>query len=217
VRRRAVRKAVYRAFAAGCNRFGFRLVHFSLQKNHIHLLCEAEDERSLARGMQGLSIRVSKSINRALGRAGRVQADRYHARALRTPREVRNALGYVLNNAQHHREWRTPFDPCSSASLFLTGWRPGVLFPSDSLDELCEHGPPVVAARTWLLGTGWRRHGLLDPNLVPGSPPWPKSATRREARARAKPIRLLPSLRHLVTSTATARSKPRRRPGELPG
>lgn len=168
VRRRAVRKAVYRAFAAGCDRFGFRLVHFSLQKNHVHLVCEAKDEGALAKGMQGLSIRVAKAINRALGRSGRVFSDRYHARALRTPREVRNALGYVLNNGLHHGEWHSPIDPCSSAALFITGWRPGIPFATDSLDELCEHGPPVAAPRTWLLGTGWRRHGLLDPNRVPG-------------------------------------------------
>jgi len=167
LRRRAVRKAVYRAFAAGCDRFGFRLVHFSLQKNHLHLVCEAKDEHALAKGMQGLSIRVAKTINRAIDRGGRVFSDRYHVRALKTPREVQRALAYVLNNAQHHGEWHSPIDPCSSAALF-TGWRPGIPLATDSLDELCEHGPPVAAARTWLLGIGWRRHGLLDPNLLPG-------------------------------------------------
>lgn len=167
LRSRAVRKAIYRGFAAGCERFGFRLVHFSLQKNHLHLVCEAKDERTLGRGMQGLSIRVAKAINRALGRGGRVFSDRYHARALKTPREVQRALGYVLNNARHHGDWHSPIDPCSSATLF-TGWRAGTVIDTEPLDELCAYGVPVAESHTWLLGTGWRRHGLLDSNLIPG-------------------------------------------------
>src|SRR5438876_2768087 len=74
----------------------FRVVHYSVQANHVHLLVEAEGTRALGRGMQGLGIRLAKAINRRLGRRGRVWAERYHGRALRTPREVRNGLVYVL-------------------------------------------------------------------------------------------------------------------------
>jgi REP element-mobilizing transposase RayT len=175
LRRRRVRKALYRAFAAGCDRFRFRLVHFSVQRNHLHLLCEAHDQRALGKGMQGLSIRVAKAINRSLARRGSVFSDRYHARALTTPREVRHALAYVLNHAQRHGCWHSPLDPCSSATLFQ-GWRRGTLIDTAPLDELStDLGSPVAAARTWLLGVGWRRHGLLDPDEVPG--PGPKTRT----------------------------------------
>src|SRR5262249_13349371 len=93
-----VMKAFRRAFVAGKQRFGFRLVHYSVQDSHAHLVCEADDARALSRGMQGLAIRVAKSVNRALARKGKVFAERYHARSLESPRDVRNAVVYVLNN-----------------------------------------------------------------------------------------------------------------------
>jgi hypothetical protein len=89
-------------FRAGKDRFGFRLVDFSVQSNHIHLVCEGNDKRALSRGMQGLAIRLAKGINKRLGRRGKVFACRYHARQLHTPTETRNALIYVLGNYARH-------------------------------------------------------------------------------------------------------------------
>src|SRR5204862_4207404 len=100
-------------------RFGMRVVHFSVQGNHLHLLVEAEGAGSLSHGMQGLTIRLARAINRAAGRSGKVFADRYHAHVLRTPTEAANALRYVLQNFRHHlREDVAPtgIDPCSSAA-----------------------------------------------------------------------------------------------------
>ena len=104
----------------GC-KAGFRICHYSIQGNHLHLICEATDERLLARGVQGFSSLVARHINRLLGRRGKVFADRYHCHALTTPREVRNALSSVLNNWRKHGEdraawWKT--DPFSSADAF---------------------------------------------------------------------------------------------------
>jgi REP element-mobilizing transposase RayT len=131
----------------------FRIVHFSVQGNHIHLLVEADDTESLTRGMIGMTVRISKNLNREWGRSGSVFADRYHSRVLRTPTEVRNVLLYVLNNIRHHVEGPLPGrpDPRSSAAVF-DGWREV---------EAYEIGPgdPVVAARGWLLTKGWRRAG----------------------------------------------------------
>jgi REP element-mobilizing transposase RayT len=173
LRKGPARRAIFRAFAKGCDRFGFRLVHFSVQHNHLHLVCEADDERALARGMQALSIRVAKALKRRLERSGRVFADRYHSRPLRTPREVRNALAYVINNSRHHGPKRGPgwMDPCSSA-VFFTGWKPGTSIEADEcLEELwSDAGRPFAAAVSWLLRTGWKRHGLLATDEVPGAP-----------------------------------------------
>ena len=139
------------AFHRGSDRFGFRLVHFSIQSNHLHLIAEAKDRRSLARGLQGLFIRVAKALNRLWARAGRVFADRYFDRILRTPTEVRNALVYVLNNAQQHGAQHAPLDAFSSAPWF-DGWREEVEFVG------AEGVPrPVAPARTWLLDKGWKR------------------------------------------------------------
>ena len=90
------------ALAAGRERFGFRLVHFSVQGNHLHLIAEARDSGALARGMQGLSVRLARAVNRTLARRGRLFADRYHSRALKTPRAVHFAVRYVLLNARKH-------------------------------------------------------------------------------------------------------------------
>jgi REP-associated tyrosine transposase len=77
--------ALRRAFVAGGDRFGVRLTGFSIQEDHLHLLVEADDSEALARGLQGLSIRMAKALNRVMRRHGSVFADRYDARVLRTP------------------------------------------------------------------------------------------------------------------------------------
>lgn len=120
-------------------RFRLRIVHFSIQGNHLHLLAEADGPEALRRGVQGLAIRIARGINRAQGRRGNVFADRYHARPLATRREVANALRYVLENYRHHlRPDVAPagVDPCSSAI-----WVSIPLAPD----------APVVAPRSWLL------------------------------------------------------------------
>ena len=120
-------------------RFGVRIVHFSIQGNHLHLLVEAGSPAALGRGMQGLAIRIARGINRAQARRGKVFADRYHARPLATRREAANALRYVLENHRHHlRADVAPAgaDPCSSAIWMTLHLTPDA---------------PVVPARTWLL------------------------------------------------------------------
>jgi REP element-mobilizing transposase RayT len=91
-----------RAMYGGAVRFGFRLVHYAVMGNHVHLFVEAEDRKALWRGMQGLGVRIAKGMNRLMGRAGRVLVDRYHAHILKTPTEVRAARSYLLRNAEAH-------------------------------------------------------------------------------------------------------------------
>jgi REP element-mobilizing transposase RayT len=92
LRSREISGAVRAALLAGAERAGFRLVDFSLQGDHLHLIVEAKDARTLSRGMQGLAVRIARAVNRAAGRRGKVFADHYSARELRTPAEVRRAL-----------------------------------------------------------------------------------------------------------------------------
>jgi REP-associated tyrosine transposase len=113
---------IQRAFLGGCEKFGMRMVEFSVQADHIHLVVEADGKEALTRGMQGLTIRLARAINRALGRKGKVFADRYHARILKTPTEVRNAVEYVRHNHAKHLKKRGKMshpwdiDPYSSMS-----------------------------------------------------------------------------------------------------
>ncbi|MEW6073566.1 MAG: peptide MFS transporter [Planctomycetota bacterium] len=109
------------AFAGGKERFGFRLIHYSVLANHLHLIGEAQNRRALSRGMQGLAVRIAKGLNRHWGRRGKVFADRYHDHILRTPREVRSALAYVLRNAARHGVGGAGADPYSSGRWF-DGW-----------------------------------------------------------------------------------------------
>ena len=171
------------ALARGQRRFGFRLVHFSVQSNHLHLIAEARDRRSLSRGMQGLSVRLARAVNRSLARRGRVFADRYHARALKTPRAAHFALRYVLLNARKHAAHTSPLgssgaippgfiDSCSSAAWFDSFQRPNELvFGAREVRTewraSSELEAPVVPPRTWLLRRGSRRYGF-DIDDVPG-------------------------------------------------
>jgi hypothetical protein len=137
-----------------------------VQGDHVHLVVEANSARDLACGMKSIAARFARAVNRKFHRAGRVLADRCHVHVLRTPREVRNAIAYVLLNARRHflkRNGRPPADarcdPASSGRWF-SGWRSGSPQPRD---------PPAVAApRSWLLRIGWRRRGLIDLTEVPG-------------------------------------------------
>jgi REP element-mobilizing transposase RayT len=112
LRRSAVYAAVEAAFRAAMGRASFRVVHVTVLTNHVHLLAEAGGADALARGMQGLAIRIARRVNRVAGRTGRLWRDRYHVRILRTPREVRLALCYVLQNARRHAtDERRVLDP----------------------------------------------------------------------------------------------------------
>ncbi|CAN5704139.1 hypothetical protein BH09MYX1_BH09MYX1_16700 [soil metagenome] len=158
----------------------FRVIHFSVQSNHVHLVVEANDKSALSRGMLGLNVRLARAVNRVLGARGRVWRERYHGRALETPREVRNALVYVLMNVKKHSPRFVGIDYCSSAIWFdgFAGSPHGPAPPGTAatpvvaanlvsasrnatVEKLVAESRPVVEARTWLASTGWRKRGLL--------------------------------------------------------
>ena len=144
-------------FAVGSSE-RFQVVEYSLQSNHLHLLVESREARCLSRGMNGLAVRLARGLNARWKRLGSVFADRYHARILRTPREVRVALVYVLQNARKHGAWRAKDPDVYSSGSEFPGWRHG---PGGSRPRL------LPRARTWLLSVGWLRHGRIDPLEMP--------------------------------------------------
>ncbi len=167
LRSRRCHAAVRAALTGMLDRRDFRVVHYSAQGNHLHLLVEADGNRELSEGMQGLSARLAKALNRLMRRRGKVFADRFHAHVLRTPSETRNALAYALLNHRSHmvriggRVNHGAIDPFSSAAAF-DGWR-------DSAGAGDEH-VPVKPPATWLLRSGWRRRGLVEPSETPAVP-----------------------------------------------
>ena len=156
-------RLVLRALRSASERLDTRIVEFSVQHDHVHLVVETTGARALSRAMQGLGVRLARALNRSLGRRGKVFKERFHHRVLGTPRQVRNALAYVLCNARKHRVapalsgW---LDPFSSASSF-SGWR------TSAARELAAR--LTALPRTWLLRIGWRRIGMLNPDHTPGS------------------------------------------------
>jgi putative transposase len=134
----------------------FRVTDYSIQNDHVHLIVEADElgdhgERvGLSRAMRSFVIRLALRLNKELGRKrGRVWGDRFHARELTSPSEVRKALVYLLGNHIKHGEWEVGIvDPFSSGPWFQ-GWMQVLERPPDP--------SPVERGRTWLLDWGWHR------------------------------------------------------------
>ncbi len=165
---RAIRRAlVVTAFS----QLGFRIVHFSVQRTHIHMICEADNKDSLARGMQSFKISAAKQLNRELGRHGRVFADRYHVEILGTPTQANHTLSYVLNNWRKHGEhrntaglYRGRVDPFSSGAQFY-GWSAPRW--RTSLYPRGYERVAIAAPLTWMLGVGYLRGGPISVFAVP--------------------------------------------------
>lgn len=171
----AIREALITVFKVD----DFRIVQFSVQRTHIHLLVEASGREALGKGMQAFGISAAKHINALFRdaegkrRRGAVFPDRYHVRFLKTPRQVRNCLAYVLNNWRHHgedrgaqsRHWK--IDPFSSAIAF-EGWKEREAEGGRFIQPPTFVAPLVWEPSTWLLKDGWRMYGLISAFEVPG-------------------------------------------------
>jgi REP element-mobilizing transposase RayT len=171
LRRRDVFKIARRVMMnIAASRDDFRVVHLSIQGNHLHLVCEAENRRAMTRSVQGFKISFAKQLNKTLHRRGRVFSDRYHEEVLTSPRQVRNALCYVLNNWRKHREDRGAgyrVDPFSTG-IHFPGWTerrglPSPVIPPD-LELL-----PRTSPRTWLLAESWKKAKPISLYEIPGA------------------------------------------------
>lgn len=158
-------QVIYLAFVTAfrtTRRDDFRIVEFSVQTNHLHLLVEAEDEDALARGMKSFTVRANRLFNVASGRRrGKVWSGRYHRTDLTSPRQVRNALVYVLNNGRKH-------GVVSSSGLVIDAGSSAAWFAGWSIPRAIREGPrPTEIARTALLSRLWLRHGTIHPTEAP--------------------------------------------------
>ena len=164
LRTRRMYSVLYGVFCQTCDQGKFRMVHYSVQGNHLHLVVEAKDRAAMSKGMQRVGIRIALQLNKAMGRRkGRVLGDRYHEQHLESPRQVKYALGYVLCNFRKHL-WQNERERCSknwldpfSSAEFFDGWNGATPEP----------GGPIAPARTWLLRVGWKKQGPLNRDLIP--------------------------------------------------
>lgn len=179
-------------FCKTCDLGRFRLVHYSVQGNHIHLVVEAKNRAAMTAGMRRVNIRIGKQLNRARGRRkGRVLADRYDEQHLTSPRRARHGLAYALNNRRHHlaerghslppRYW---VDPFSSARHFpFAGRRACPLKDND----------PIVAPQSWMLREGWARAGPISVDYLPAHRMPARGMPGRRYPARRTPGRRPPA------------------------
>lgn len=105
-------------------RFETRIIHFSIQGNHVHFIIECADTTSLHRAMKGLAVRIARKMNDLMGRKGRVIGDRYHSRVLQSERAAKIAIRYVRDNHVKHKttipgSWKLDSDPFSSWSKLI--------------------------------------------------------------------------------------------------
>jgi REP element-mobilizing transposase RayT len=186
LRRRSTYKAVREATLTTARREDFRIVHLSIQRNHLHLLVEAHHKGALASGMQGFQISAAKHLNAAISkdrpgprRRGAVFPGRYHAEVIKTPTQARHTLNYVMNNWRKHQEDRSEVTRTWKIDWFSTA----VMFPgwAEYADEpFMQRGPPtydplvVYQPRTWLLREGYKRGGPpISVHEVPSTPRQP--------------------------------------------
>ena len=181
LRNRHIYRALHFAVARALHRDDFKVIHISIQHDHVHLVVEATDRDALGRGVRGFAISAARQINATRGTRGTVFPSRYHAEVITSPRHARNTLAYVLNNWRKHGEHRRPFarrwriDPYSSAACF-TGWA------EDQSSPTLWPVPPtydrftVSRPRSWLLRIGWQLHGgPMSTACDPGSRRRPRS------------------------------------------
>jgi hypothetical protein len=171
----ALRRAIARASVDR-----FRVIHFSIQQDHGHFIVEGDETRRARGGVHGLAIRLALAVNRALGRKGKVVGDRYHARALTTPRQMRTSMVYVLLNSRKHLRAPPGIDPRSSGPHF-SGWQdaPVSLNAAAAKDVV----PATVHPGTWMGRVGWRlAGGPLRVDEQPAASPRPPNLNPRMLR-----------------------------------
>jgi REP element-mobilizing transposase RayT len=170
LRRGPIYRAISSALRHTLAEAGFRVVHTSIQHNHLHFLVEADHKAALSHGMRSLTITAALAINRVCDRSGRVFEYRYSAKPITNPRQMRNTLAYVLSNWRRHSEHlrtaaagRSRLDPYSTAIRF-DGWK-----EAPQMNVTADYEPlPAAAPETWLLRVGWQRYGRISAYAVPG-------------------------------------------------
>ncbi|MBL8898115.1 MAG: hypothetical protein JNM84_10835 [Planctomycetes bacterium] len=164
LRRGGARKVVLAALSASSDRHEKRIIHYTVQGHHLHLLVEADDRECVACAMNALLSPLARALNMLWGRRGKVFPERDHDEVISTPTQARNALRYVRQNGKKHGAVSpSSIDLCSSASVF-EGW---MELPSIALVPTAPVVAAVAPASTWLLTIGWRRLGLLDIRELP--------------------------------------------------
>lgn len=154
-------ETAFKKAAAGCRKFGLRILHYSIQKDHLHLIAEADDNTALGLGMRSFGTRFGKALREIIGGSGRVFVGRYHLNVLDNPTKMKNALSYVLQNQAKHTRLVRHVDQYSSApyfgkwkELFGPQMGPVLVDTSKTPPSLPDY---LSTPRSWIAREGWMR------------------------------------------------------------
>lgn len=95
-------------------RLGLRILHYTLEYDHVHFLVEADNNEILGKGMQSFGISFSKGINKMKALKGQVFKNRYHFRKLKTSAEIKNVINYIMGNSIKHKNAFSIVSPYNS-------------------------------------------------------------------------------------------------------
>lgn len=171
---------------ARLKRRGVRVVHYSVQHDHLHLIVEGESRLDISSQMRKLFSSIALAVNDVAKRRGSLFRDRHHRVELDNPTKTRNALVYVVfNDRKHHAQnggaisddfFRDFDDRSSVAWLGPEAWderagpSPAWVARIRARDgDVDGHGPALSAPRTWFAQAGWRIRGggALGPYELP--------------------------------------------------
>ena len=107
---RILKHAIYRSRLQG-----IRIVHFTLEHDHVHLYAECGSNLVLAKGMKAFGVTLVKGINKLKRSKGTLYKYRFHLRILKTPRDAKNVINYILKNGIKHRRTLKVINPYNSA------------------------------------------------------------------------------------------------------
>ncbi len=123
----------------------FRIVHISIQRDHIHLLVEADHKLALSRGMQSFQISAAKHLNRAVSLRSMEPALRNALKAAsRTQRPGDSAAV---------RAWRRSPEYLAA----MAKRRRGAVFPDRFHQEIITSPKQARRALAYVLNN-WRKH-----------------------------------------------------------
>ncbi len=113
IKNKSVLKILKRAIL-NARKQGLRVIHFSLEYDHVHLLIEADNNLILGKGMQAFGVTLSKAINRLKKLKGGVYKHRYHFRQISSTRELKIVMNYIFTNGLKHGTAKSILNPFNS-------------------------------------------------------------------------------------------------------
>lgn len=109
IRRNLCKEMVLEILAKLQKEMGFKIEHFSLMNNHIHLIITTLDFE-LPKIMQRLLMTYAIRYNKRYNRTGHVWGDRYYSRILWTQEAVRKCFEYLNENPVKAKIAKTSLD-----------------------------------------------------------------------------------------------------------